>query len=157
MLCCGTSIRISLTVFCYHRCYFCRLYICYTFKVHTGFRTLYLFCSLTNCIVVCHNNCRCYVKPVSQSSASVGLARLWIYAWSVNTNASLAVNVQAQAVMAVPFTQTALGGRVLRGYLLTVSPHIEYIPCCFPLLGLRSGESISYLLYTIGSVDGQVL
>ena len=59
---------------------------------------------------------------VRLSSASVGVVRSWICAWSVNIYASLAVAVKANAGMAIHFIQTALVGLVLKGCLLTVFP-----------------------------------
>ena len=98
-----------------------------------------------------------YFACTGQSWASVGLVRSRICACSVPIYASLVVEVHANAGMTFPFTQTALIGCVLRGCLLTLFPPSASVLSCFPLLGLRSGESFAYLLSPLVSVDGQIL
>ena len=55
--------------------------------------------------------------------------------------------------MAVPFTQTALVGRVLRSCVLTVFPPSESVLSCFSLHGLQSGESFAYLHGIVSFAD----
>ena len=112
---------------------------------------------LTRILEQCHFLFRLLYFCLPGSSASVGLTRSWICAWSLNICASLAVAVQANAGMAFPFTQTALVWRVPRGCPPTVFPPSTSGLSCFPLLGLRSGESFAYLLSPLVSVDGRVL